>query len=100
MRIEILTVPDCPNRVPMVEAVREALAALHRTEVTVLERTVTDDRTAFAGMMHGSPTILVDGVDPFADPGAAPSVSCRLYRDGGSVAGRPSVERLREVLGE
>jgi hypothetical protein len=31
--------------------------------------------------MHGSPTLLIDGVDPFAEPRARPSLSCRLYRD-------------------
>ena len=28
--------------------------------------------------MQGSPTILIDGRDPFAEPGAAASLSCRL----------------------
>jgi Alkylmercury lyase len=51
--------------------------------------------------MHGSPTILVDGTDPFAEPGQSPTVSCRLYRDrGGRVDGAPSVSQLREVIGE
>ena len=31
--------------------------------------------------MYGSPTLLIDGVDPFAEPGQPPSMSCRLYRD-------------------
>ena len=29
--------------------------------------------------MTGSPTLLVDGADPFARPGQPPSISCRLY---------------------
>ncbi|MFI2204210.1 hypothetical protein ACH47Z_26165 [Streptomyces sp. NPDC020192] len=41
--------------------------------------------------MHGSPTLLVGGTDPFARPGQEPSLSCR-------VGGLPSVERLREVI--
>jgi hypothetical protein len=31
--------------------------------------------------MHGSPTLLVNGIDPFAPPGSPASVSCRIYRD-------------------
>ena len=31
--------------------------------------------------MNGSPTLLVDGIDPFAGPGQLASVSCRLFRD-------------------
>ena len=51
--------------------------------------------------MHGSPTILVDGIDPFAEPGQPASVSCRLYRHGnGQVDGAPSVSQLRQAIGE
>ena len=49
--------------------------------------------------MHGSPTLLVDGTDPFAVPGQPPSLSCRLYRDAaGRMSGAPTVEALRRVL--
>ena len=36
----------------------------------------TEDEAARSGM-HGSPTILIDGIDPFAEPGQPASVSCR-----------------------
>jgi len=49
--------------------------------------------------MHGSPTLLIDGVDPFGPPDQRPSLSCRLYRDAaGRPAGAPSVEALRQAL--
>ena len=35
-----------------------------------------EDQAARRGM-HGSPTILIDGIDPFAVPGQPASVSCR-----------------------
>ncbi len=48
--------------------------------------------------MTGSPTVLFDGADPFAVPGAEPSVSCRLYRGvDGHVEG-PGIEGLRRAL--
>jgi hypothetical protein len=51
--------------------------------------------------MHGSPTLLVDGSDPFAEPEEPASVSCRLYRYGnGQVDGAPSVSQLRQAIGE
>jgi hypothetical protein len=51
--------------------------------------------------MHGSPTLLIDGRDPFAQPGAQASVSCRLYRGAdGRASGAPSVTELRRVLQE
>ena len=49
--------------------------------------------------MHGSPTVRVDGRDPFAAPGTPASVSCRLYREeDGRAQGAPSVARLRQAL--
>jgi hypothetical protein len=49
-------------------------------DVTVSRHVTTDELEATHRGMHGSPTILVDGTDPFAGPGQAASVSCRLYR--------------------
>ena len=49
--------------------------------------------------MTGSPTILLDGVDPFAAAGAAPTVSCRIYRGpDGAADGAPSVQDLTAAL--
>ncbi|WP_327256458.1 hypothetical protein [Streptomyces sp. NBC_01244] len=49
--------------------------------------------------MTGSPTVLLDGLDPFAVAGAPASVSCRLYRDeDGRADGAPSVQALRQAL--
>jgi hypothetical protein len=48
--------------------------------------------------MRGSPTILIDGKDPFGDPGDQTSLSCRLYDVGGSIDGAPSVEQLVAAL--
>ena len=49
--------------------------------------------------MHGSPTLLIDGVDPFAELGQPPGMSCRLYRDDeGRTSGAPSVGQLRHAI--
>jgi hypothetical protein len=49
--------------------------------------------------MPGSPTLLVDGVDPFAAAHQAPSLSCRLYTDEtGGICGAPSLAQLRTAL--
>jgi len=47
---------------------------------------------------HGSPSILVDGVDVFADPEAGVGLSCRVYRTPDGLAGAPTVEQLRAAL--
>jgi hypothetical protein len=69
-----------------------------RGDVTVVHRVIDDLEQARALGMTGSPTLLVDGVDPFAVPGQPASVSCRLYLVDGRLAGSPSIEQLREVL--
>jgi hypothetical protein len=78
MRLEVLHVPDCPNLPPMLER----LAAV--TDLPVTTRLIeTDDDAARFGMA-GSPTLLIDGVDPFTAAGACEcGVSCRLYRSAG-----------------
>ncbi|WP_405982403.1 thioredoxin family protein [Streptomyces sp. NBC_00158] len=96
MRITVLTVPGCPNAPLAMERVAAALAA-RRAEVELVE--VHDQAQAAEYGMNGSPTILLDGVDPFAPQGVVPSVSCRLYRHAdGTVSGAPSVAALREAL--
>jgi hypothetical protein len=98
MRLEILTVPDCPNGPVLKERLTIALAG--RAGVELIEHTVDSWAEAERLGMHGSPTLLVDGRDPFATPGTTAGLSCRLYRDAdGRVGGAPSVEELRQVLG-
>ncbi|MEU4064175.1 organomercurial lyase [Streptomyces wedmorensis] len=95
-RITVLTVPDCPNA-PL--ALERITAALDGREADVELVEVRDEAEASRWGMTGSPTVLVDGADPFAVPGAPVSVSCRLYRDEeGRAAGAPGVEALRKAL--
>lgn len=96
MRIQVLTVPDCPNAPVVAERLD---AALGEREAAVEFVEVTDTAQAERLGMTGSPTVLLDGVDPFAVPGAPASVSCRLYRDAeGRVGGAPSVADLQRAL--
>lgn len=80
--IAVLSVPDCPNVPLLVERLQEVLPGRTQpVEVFV----VRDEAQASAWGMCGSPTLLVDGVDPFAVDGAQPSLSCRL-RPGGQAS--------------
>ena len=97
LRVELLTVPDCPNGPVASRHLAEALAG--RTDVSVEHRVVSTPEEAERYGMHGSPTILIGGRDPFAQPGAVASLSCRLYRDADSrVQGAPSAGQFREAL--
>ncbi|MFC9810531.1 organomercurial lyase [Streptomyces virginiae] len=96
MRITILTVPDCPNAPVVRDRIAEALGG-RGAQVKIVE--VRDEAEAARWGMTGSPTVLLDGVDPFAAAGAPTSVSCRLYRDAaGRADGAPSVQALRQAL--
>ncbi|MFI7063776.1 alkylmercury lyase family protein [Kribbella sp. NPDC050124] len=94
MNLEVMHVPDCPNLPPLLERLAKV------TDLTVTTRLIETDEDAARFGMAGSPTLLIDGVDPFAPVGGSEfGLSCRLYRgpDGHTVAA-PTVEQLRTAL--
>ncbi|WP_238072156.1 alkylmercury lyase [Rhodococcus zopfii] len=98
MRLEILQVPDCPNVGLLEQRIAQAVAG-ESINLTITHRVLDDPAAAADAGMTGSPTLLVDGEDPFANPGLTPSVSCRLYPvEGGGVDGAPSAVALRAAL--
>jgi hypothetical protein len=76
---------------------REALETLG-FPVEVEKVLVTTPEQAEHWSFRGSPSVLVDGEDPFAQPGAPVGLSCRLYRTPEGVGGSPTVDQLVEVL--
>ena len=99
MELTLLTVPACPNAAAFEERLAAALAG--HPGAVVRRREVADEREAAEAGMHGSPTQLIDGADPFAGPDEAPSLSCRLYRDpAGRTGGAPPVQALIHALAE
>jgi hypothetical protein len=97
MRIDVLTVSGCPHWVLAMTRIQEAIDR-SGVDAIVAER-IIDDATKAATMgMAGSPTILVDGRDPFGAAGLESSISCRLYRAGAGVDGAPSVNSLIGAL--
>jgi hypothetical protein len=97
MRLVVLHVPDCPNTVVLESRLAAILASRPDIHIT---RTVirTEDQARQQGMA-GSPTLLLDGRDPFARPGQQPSLSCRLYPgDEGRPGPAPSAQQLLTAL--
>ncbi|GAA1573149.1 hypothetical protein GCM10009804_32110 [Kribbella hippodromi] len=92
MKLEVLHVPDCPNLAPLLTRLGEL------TDVPVTTREVRTDADAAAADMAGSPTLLVNGTDPFASA-AGCTLSCRLYRDdSGRVVTIPTAAQLQTAL--
>ncbi|MEO6712070.1 MAG: DsbA family protein [Mycobacteriales bacterium] len=98
VHIELLSVPDCPNIALARERVRAALDEAGAF-ATLHERVIGTDEEAARHGMRGSPTILINGIDPFAQPTMPHSVSCRLYTVDGGVQGSPSIGQLVRAMG-
>ena len=61
---------------------RRCAKAARQAEVTDVHVTVTmidTDQAAVARQFIGSPTFLVNGLDPFAVTGAPTGITCRIY---------------------
>jgi hypothetical protein len=97
MELMVLAVPGCPNVATLEQRLGEALAG--RPATTVTRRVIADADEAARWGMTGSPTLLVNGRDPFAVSGASPAMACRMYRNAdGSVDYAPTAEALRDAL--
>ncbi|MFD4439973.1 organomercurial lyase [Nocardia sp. NPDC058519] len=97
MRLEILQVPDCPNVAVLEDRIRRAVAG-RPVDIEIVHRIVDDAEQAVSAGMTGSPTLLVDGRDPFATAASVPSLSCRLYPSPTGLDGAPTVSALRAAL--
>ena len=99
MRVQLLFFDGCPNWEIAKARILEAGQRLGRS-VEVEEVVVGSVEDAERWGFHGSASLLLDGEDPFAEPGAATGLMCRLYRTPEGVGGAPTVAQLVEVLAE
>ncbi len=98
MDITLLYFEDCPNW-KAAEA-RLTVLATERPDITVTHQLVETPEQAERVGLLGSPSIQVDGVDVFAEPGARVGLSCRRYPTAQGYQGAPTLEQLREVLAD
>ena len=97
MDTELLYFDSCPNW-QVVECHLKSLAA-ERGDVSVRRHLVDTVEEAERVGFRGSPTILVNGVDPFAgESDVVGALSCRVYQTPAGLAGSPTIEQLRDVL--
>ena len=98
MKVELLVVADCPHEGPAAAVLRQALDDAGLSLVSFTRRVVTSQEEADQLGFLGSPSVMIDGRDPFAAPGQNPALACRLYRDDSGVSGVPPLEPLRQAL--
>jgi hypothetical protein len=99
MQVKVLYFDDCPNwkiARQRLDQVVGAAGMAGRVEVTY--QTVETDEEAVRVGFRGSPTILVDGRDPWAQNAVTGGLSCRIYTTEHGPDGAPSVAQLTEAL--
>ncbi|MDA8284013.1 MAG: thioredoxin family protein [Actinomycetota bacterium] len=96
--ITILHTPDCPNVTLVRERLADALARLPGPAPRIVVEEIADPEDAIRRRFHGSPALLIDGIDPFAPPESPPAFACRTYRTGTGVEGAPSVDQIVAAL--
>jgi hypothetical protein len=95
MNVTLQYLDECPNW----KLVEQRLHAVLGPDSTIQYRLVESQEDAEQLGFTGSPTVLVDGVDPFANPGAPVGLACRVYLTAAGREGAPSIEQLREAMG-
>jgi len=97
IEVELVITPGCPNATATRDMLRAALLAADLAATPIRVSVVRTQREAESRGFVGSPTILINGVDPFAEAGRPAGLACRLYRDSAGVTGLPSAEQLPSV---
>ena len=88
----------CPNWRTADARLRQVLDGTgHRDVIVSYEKVDTPEDAERLGFV-GSPTVLIDGSDPFASPGVSVGLACRVYATPEGLAGSPTLDRLTEVL--
>ena len=87
---------ECPNW-EQVEAHLSALAN-ERADLHITLQLIETQEAAVNLGFRGSPTVLIEGEDPFADPEAPVGLSCRVYLTPEGLAGTPTLAQLRAAV--
>ena len=94
-QVTLLYFDGCPNWRTAYKRLRR-LAEEHgfALEYRQVEAPEEAERLGFAG----SPTVLVDGVDPFATGDEPTGLACRVYATEDGPRGSPTFEQLRSLI--
>lgn len=96
--IELLYFEGCPHSAIAEERLRTALHRLGRADTPIVKVAVDDPDHAERLGFTGSPTVRVDGQDPFATGTEAVAFACRVYVTPHGQSGSPTVQQFMEVL--
>lgn len=98
VKVELLYFDGCPHWATAEQRLIEALSRLGSSDVVQRLRIDSPEHAERVGF-RGSPTILLDGRDPFADADSPVGFACRVYVTDSGLAGAPTIEQLVGALG-
>jgi hypothetical protein len=95
--VAVVVLEDCPHAEGARHHLMEALKKVGLDHLEPRLVVVTDAEEGRRAGLHGSPTFLVNGHDPFPVEEDT-AWACRLYRTPDGMRGVPTVSQLEEVL--
>ncbi len=99
LSVEFLFMPGCCCAGPALRALRQVLGEEHRDRL-VRVTVINTEEEAIRKHFHGSPTVLIDGVD-IEGPSMAREghrLRCRVYRRHGECLGVPDADLIRAAI--
>ena len=99
MNITLQYFDSCPNW-KVADGRVKSIIEEHGLDVAIEYQLIETPEEAEKYHFIGSPTLLIDGRDPFASDDLAPiGLACRTYMTAAGPTASPSVEQLEEALG-
>jgi hypothetical protein len=99
VKVQLLYFDGCPNWTVAEERLRHALELVcvpATVERCIVDTPATAERLQFVG----SPSVLLDGRDPFPSVPGTFGMTCRIYDTPGGPSGVPTMEQLVEAVKE
>jgi hypothetical protein len=97
MKVELQYFADCPNW----RTTKGLLHSLARERTLEIKcRLVSTAEEAERTGFRGSPTVVIKGRNPFARGDEPVGLACRVYQTPDGPAGSPTLDQLREALGD
>jgi hypothetical protein len=97
MDVSLLYFDGCPNHADTLVMLDALLSEVGWHGDVQLVNVDTQQR-AVELRFRGSPTVLIDGEDPFLDAEAPFGLSCRIYPTDGGFRGTPPESELRAAI--
>ena len=93
MEITLQYFDDCPNW----RITESHLSTLTKegVDATITYQIIDSYASAIENGFRGSPTVLIDGIDPFSSGDAPIGLTCRIYDTDSGAAGSPTLQQLR-----